>query len=312
MNTLGQPKQHVPIFVGSTYEDMIDYRSAVKEALHRLEAIVRGMEYFGSKPGSPKEECLKSVRSCRVYIGIFAMRYGSIDAETGKSMTHLEYEEACKLKLPCLIYLIDEQKQPVLPKFVETGDSAERLKGLKEELKKKFMVSFFTTPDDLAKRITQDLPPILQQSGVSVSTEALTPAPEETTMLLKKFKARPRKHADKEVIIDLEVQGDPQPLGSDECSSFRLSLGDAIERRVKCDALGNYPQLIAVGDMADWLEGVPNGTKAKVKIRLLFGQSTELHYDEDNQPYSTPVISTGFRLVGVLEGEKEVEPAKTA
>lgn len=243
MNTLGQPKQHVPIFVGSTYEDLVEYRKAVQDALHRLETIVRGMEYFGSKPGSPKEECLKSVRSCRVYVGIFAMRYGSIDPETGKSMTHLEYEEACKMKLPCLIYLIDEQKQPVLPKFVETGESADRLKALKEELKKKFTVSFFTTPDDLAKRISQDLPPILQQSGVTVSNQTSTPVPEETKTLLAKYKARPRKHAGKELIVDVEVQDGLQSLGNDECSAFGLSLGDAIERRVKCEVLGNQSRV---------------------------------------------------------------------
>ena len=102
-NTIGQPKQHVPIFVGSTYEDLIEYRHAVGDALHRLETIVRGMEYFGSKPGSPKEECLKAVRSCRLYIGIFAMRYGSIDEQSGKSMTHLEFDEAEKLELPSLM-----------------------------------------------------------------------------------------------------------------------------------------------------------------------------------------------------------------
>ena len=74
----GEPKQHVPVFVGSTYEDLKDYRKAVMDALHRLETIVRGMEYFGSKPGTPKEECLKAVQSCRAYIGIFAMRYGTL------------------------------------------------------------------------------------------------------------------------------------------------------------------------------------------------------------------------------------------
>ena len=47
----GEPKQHVPVFVGSTFEDLKDYRTAVREALHRLETIVKGMEYFGSKPG---------------------------------------------------------------------------------------------------------------------------------------------------------------------------------------------------------------------------------------------------------------------
>ena len=55
---VGEPKQHVPVFVGSTFEDLKDYRRSVRDALTQLETIVRGMEYFGSKPGSP----IKGVR----------------------------------------------------------------------------------------------------------------------------------------------------------------------------------------------------------------------------------------------------------
>ena len=69
-------KQYVPIFVGSTFTDLQEYRKAVRDAFGQIEAIVRGMEYFGSKPGSPVEECLRVVTSCKAYVGIFGMRYG--------------------------------------------------------------------------------------------------------------------------------------------------------------------------------------------------------------------------------------------
>ena len=59
----------------------------------------------------------------------------------------------------------------MLPKFFDTGEKAERLKGLKDELKKKHTVSFFTTSEDLAKRITQDLPPLLKDIGVTVAKD---------------------------------------------------------------------------------------------------------------------------------------------
>jgi hypothetical protein len=103
------------VFVGSTFTDLQPHRDAVRAALHRLEAVVRGMEYFGSLPATPKDEFLRIVRSCKVYVGIFAMRYGSVDSATGKSLTQLEYEEAQRISLPSLIYLIDEERQPVLP-----------------------------------------------------------------------------------------------------------------------------------------------------------------------------------------------------
>jgi hypothetical protein len=306
MNSIGQPKQHVPVFVGSTYEDLIEYREAVHEALHRLETIVRGMEYFGSKPGSPKDECLKAVASCRLYIGIFAMRYGSIDEETGKSMTHLEFEEASRLKLPALIYLIDEEKQPVLPKFVETGDKAERLKALKAELKKKFMVSFFTTPEDLARRVTQDLPPLLQNIGVSVAQAPPNTVSDDAKALLRQFRARPAKHAGKELLVDVEVDDDFSGVDSDDCAALRLPLGDAIQRKVKFEALGSYPRVIATGEMADWLETAPVGTKVRMKIQLLFGKAEGIQYGPDG-PIQTISVVTGYRLMALMD-EKNTLP----
>ena len=146
---VGARKPYVPIFVGSTFSDMQMYRRAVRDALAQLETVVRGMEQFGSKPGSPVDECLQVVRSCQVYVGLFGMRYGSVPDGHTKSMTHLEYEQAQAIKLPSLIYLIDEDNQPVLPKDVEFGPGADKLRSLKETLKRQHTVSFFTTPESL-------------------------------------------------------------------------------------------------------------------------------------------------------------------
>lgn len=140
----------------------------VRDALHRLEAVVRGMDYFGALPETPKDECLRIVRSCHFYVGIIAMRYGIIDTESGKSFTHLEYEEALRLRLPTLIYLLDEDRQAVLPKHIDFGELGEKLREFKGKLKKNHVVSFFTSPEDLAVRVSQDLPALVQRSGTPV------------------------------------------------------------------------------------------------------------------------------------------------
>lgn len=160
-------------FVGSTFVDLEKHRAAVLSALQRLEGVARGMEHFGALPGTPKEECLRIVRDGRVYIGIFAMRYGSTDPETGRSLTELEYEEAQRFNLRSLIYLIDEDRQPVLPKHVDLGESAEKLQALKKRLKQSHVVRHFTTPDDLAMRVTQDVARLLQDRGLAVRESAL-------------------------------------------------------------------------------------------------------------------------------------------
>jgi hypothetical protein len=126
------------------------------------------MEYFGSLPETPKEECLRIVRSCRVYVGIFAMRYGSLDPATRKSLTQLEYEEAQRIGLPSLIYLLDEDRQPVLPSHVEFGEGAAKLRLFKMALREHHVVSSFTTPEDLAAKITRDLPALAKRDGFEV------------------------------------------------------------------------------------------------------------------------------------------------
>jgi hypothetical protein len=161
------------VFVGSTFDDLQLYRVAVMQTLHKLEVAVVGMESFGSQPDAPLDACIAAVGKCQAYIGIFAMRYGSTDPLSGKSITQLEYEEAQRLKLPSLIYLLDEEHQPILPKFVDTGTSAAQLKELKNSLKMRHLLSFFTTPDDLAKRIVLDLPAIAQHAGVEVQQSEL-------------------------------------------------------------------------------------------------------------------------------------------
>lgn len=129
----------------------------MREAIGRLEFNSKAMEFFGALPETPKEECLRLVRSANAYVGIFAMRYGFIDLETGKSLTQLEYEEAQAIRLPSLIYIIDEETHPVLPKHVDTGSSSEKLREFKGALKKSHVVNFFSSPEDLAAKLTQDV-----------------------------------------------------------------------------------------------------------------------------------------------------------
>jgi hypothetical protein len=149
------------VFISSTFSDLKHHRLLVREAIIRLECGSKAMESFGALPDTPKEECLRLVRSANVYVGIFGMQYGSIDPETGKSFTQLEYEEAQAIRLPSLIYLIDEDRHPVLPKHVEIGEGSQKLLELKARLKKSHVVNFFSSPADLAVKVTQDLVHIL-------------------------------------------------------------------------------------------------------------------------------------------------------
>lgn len=162
------------IFISSTFIDLEFHRKLIFKAISDLDYKSKGMEFFGALPETPKEECLRLVRSANIYIGIFGMRYGTIDKNSGKSLTQLEYEEARAVNLPCLIYLLDENNHPILPKFVDTGSSAELLKDLKSSLKHSHVVNLFISPENLAEKITNDLSQLINSLSKTPSAQVLS------------------------------------------------------------------------------------------------------------------------------------------
>ncbi|HID64297.1 MAG TPA: DUF4062 domain-containing protein [Anaerolineae bacterium] len=151
----------IRIFVSSTWVDLQPEREAVKKALHRMQdTAFAGMEYFGSRPETPREVSLAEVDRSDVYIGIFAHRYGS-------GITEAEYRRAQERGLPCLIYLKDDSV-PVPPAHIEREPAqVAKLEALKRELKAHHTVSFFKSPDHLATQVVADLHNLLatEKSG---------------------------------------------------------------------------------------------------------------------------------------------------
>lgn len=272
------PKQHVPIFVGSTFEDLKEYRGAVRDALAQLETIVRGMEYFGSKPGSPVDECLAAVRSCRVYLGIFGMRYGSVPEGHDRSMTHLEYEEAQRSELPSLIYLLDEESQPVLPKHVETGPGAEALRALKDQLKKHHVVSTFTTPDDLARRVLHDVPEVLRTLGAIVEGE-LPDKDATSEQVLARFQILPKRFRGRDVVVEFVMDGFSS-VPADTCKALRLEVGATVSDYTSL-ANGRAFHVYASGDLAERVLDIEKGSKVRAEAVTVYGTTSEVQYHED-------------------------------
>jgi hypothetical protein len=161
------------IFVSSTFIDLQHHRQLVLNAIGGLEFASQAMEVFGALPGTPKDECLRLVRSADVYVGIFAMRYGFVDPHSSKSLTQLEYEEAQALHLPSLIYIINEDEHTVLPKYVDTGVEAEKLRDFKKNLKNNHVVNFYSSPEDLATKVTKDVVRLVAAAGQQPTAKVL-------------------------------------------------------------------------------------------------------------------------------------------
>ena len=272
-------KQYVPIFVSSTFIDLKEYREAARGALHRLETIVRGMEQFGSKPGSPVEECIAAVRSCKVYIGIFGMRYGSIPDGQELSMTHLEYKEAQDNKMPSLIYIIDEN-QPIPPKHVETGVGATKLQKLKESLQKRHLVSFFTTTDDLAAKILHDLPPVLKKFGTKVEGIIETDDISKSNDVLHRFKVLPKLWRGKEVVIEFVNEAGFTSVVDEIASALNIDIGGSVRCNLKINRNRHW-YTYGDGDLAEQLIDLEKNIAVKARAVTLFGVTEDVVWTDD-------------------------------
>ena len=277
----GEKKPFVPVFVGSTFSDLKPYRRVVRDALTQLETMVRGMEQFGSKPGSPIDECLRIVQSCQVYVGLFGMRYGSIPDGHSKSMTHLEYDEAQVSKLPSLIYILDEENQPVLPKNVEFGAGAEKLRELKAALKKCHTVSFFTTPEDLRARILHDVPDLLKRMGAEV-TGALAPVSVQSDdEILRQFEMLPKLFSGRPVMVEFTTNKKFHSAFPDACYALGLEIGATVVDRLTLST-GMAIQIFAERELALELCKIPMGTTVMANAVTGFGTYNQPCFVDDD------------------------------
>jgi len=144
------------VFISSTYLDLIPFREELREKLTVLDVEILGMEKFGARKKKPLETCLEEVNKSDVYIGILAFKYGSVEKETGKSFTQLEYEEAIRSEKEILIYLFDEDGL-VHPKFIDFGEKADKLISFKNYLKEHHTIDTFKTPLELTSKVTAKL-----------------------------------------------------------------------------------------------------------------------------------------------------------
>jgi hypothetical protein len=275
------------------------YRQAAHDALNQLETIVRGMEYFGSKPGTPVEECLKVVQSCKVYVGLFGMRYGSIPDGQDRSMTHIEYDEAQRLSLPSLIYVIDEENQPVLPKHVETGAGAEKLADLKNILKKNHMVSFFTSPQDLRARILHDVPELLRTLGTELPTQLNNPLTLEDNEVLSNFAKLPKMFSGREVTVEFQALKTYSPAIPEACKALGLEIGATVYGHTRI-ANGTTFFIFAERELAFTLLQIPPDTTIQARAVTAFGAYQRVEWTEEDGPIATPDTETGLVLTKLI------------
>jgi|GEM_PF-1491215 len=157
------------VYVSSTFTDLAEHRAAVKRVIESLKDTsleddqetenpfeYAGLEYLSADPQPSLETRLQELTRSDLFVLLIGWRYGYVPEGQQESVVELEYQTAVENKLPVLCYIIDDN-YPVPVKFVDTGESAEKLKRFKDNLRQEKIVRYFNSPEDLAQKVTADL-----------------------------------------------------------------------------------------------------------------------------------------------------------
>ena len=129
------------------------------------------MEHFGADPAGqcPADKCREAVRQADVYVGIFGMRYGSRDPETGYSMTEVELREAeARADMPMLIYVLSRTAKVQVADYEADEEGRRRLDALLARLKARYVVYQFESVQELAMPTAVNTPVLADANRIAL------------------------------------------------------------------------------------------------------------------------------------------------
>lgn len=140
------------VFVSSTYEDLVDERKEITQAILECDCMPVGMEMFPASDLKQWDFIKKVIDKSDIYLVIVAGRYGSIsEDEYGKRMsyTEMEFDYALRTGKPILAFLHKDINKLTRDKIEIDGEKIEALDNFRNKLRNSRMVKFFTNKDEL-------------------------------------------------------------------------------------------------------------------------------------------------------------------
>jgi tetratricopeptide (TPR) repeat protein len=141
------------VFISSTSKDLAEYRKAAIDACLELKLFPVAMEYFEAIDAGATAASLKKLDECDLYIGIFAFRYGYIEAGYDKSVTELEYDGAEERKLERVCFVLDP-KHPFPTEFIDSDRT--KIEAFRAKVQTK-VVKFFGSVEDFKAKLIPTL-----------------------------------------------------------------------------------------------------------------------------------------------------------
>ena len=153
-------KKKLQIFVSSTFTDLKKERQAAVEAILKSGNIPAGMELFTAENESQLDTIKRWINESDVYCLILGGRYGSIEPQSKKSYTEIEYDYAKSIEKPTFAVVITDEYLNKKVKennidFIERENS-EKLKQFRDKVLSNIS-SFYESPNDIKLAIHETL-----------------------------------------------------------------------------------------------------------------------------------------------------------
>jgi tetratricopeptide (TPR) repeat protein len=188
MQDQGRGSQYYPgVMLSSTFEDLKEHRAAMREALLGAGLFPEGMENNTAQAGvDVVESSLKMVRRAKAYVLVIGFRYGQTPRADGLSITEIEYNEALRLNLPVLLFLMSPNHLLHAADIEADPEKRRKLDAFRERAKKKDPASpvervydEFNSLEEFRRKATQAAEKLAQtlQSAPPVAPADPIPAP---------------------------------------------------------------------------------------------------------------------------------------
>lgn len=159
-NNPSTPRQYKGVMVSSTFRDLEQHRNELMKALQKEELFPIGMENYVPVPGEDIiSSSLNMVRKSSGYIGLISHRYGQVLGSDslnphGYSVTRLEFEEAQRLGLPTLVFVMSDKHPGTKADFETDAEKLKKLEAFREHAKAgRIYVEFDNLEDFIPKAI---------------------------------------------------------------------------------------------------------------------------------------------------------------
>ncbi len=144
--------------VSSTFSDLERHRAELMKALRKEKLFPIGMEDYVPVPGDDIiSSSLNMVREGTAYIGLISQRYGQvIECDTrnphGYSVSRLEFEEAQRLGLPILVFVMSDEHPGSRKDFETDAEKIRKLEAYRERAKEGRIYVPFDSPEDFIQK----------------------------------------------------------------------------------------------------------------------------------------------------------------